>query len=122
MALGPAIWGIVGLTTIGIEVTDVQARRSPLCASGSRQAEVRSRCQRPAPRRAAEGARAQRKARERSEREAAARANDPAPAPSFIAPSQPAANYDYDRETSWRAYVNADGSIRRTPRGRWDTW
>jgi hypothetical protein len=35
-------------------------------------------------------------------------------------PSAPAASYDYSRETSWRSYVNADGSIRGTRRGPWD--
>jgi hypothetical protein len=30
----------------------------------------------------------------------------------------PAAAYDYNKETSWRSYVNADGSIRSTPRSR----
>jgi hypothetical protein len=39
---------------------------------------------------------------------------------SFAAPSAPAASYDYNKETSWRSYVNPDGSIRSTPRGRWD--
>jgi phage terminase large subunit-like protein len=33
------------------------------------------------------------------------------------APASPA--YDYNRETGWRDYVRADGSISRTPRGRW---
>ena len=32
----------------------------------------------------------------------------------------PAASYDYDRNDSWRAYVNPDGSIRSRPRGPWD--
>lgn len=33
-------------------------------------------------------------------------------------PSVPAA-YNYDRETDWRNYVEAGGSIRSRPRGRW---
>ena len=32
----------------------------------------------------------------------------------------PAAAYDYNRDQSWKAWVNADGSIRSTPRTRWD--
>src|SRR5262249_55339806 len=36
-------------------------------------------------------------------------------------PSAPSAAvaYDYNTNQSWRDYVNADGSIRSTPRGRW---
>ena len=33
--------------------------------------------------------------------------------------SAPAAHYDYDRETSWKSFVNPDGSIRSRPRGGW---
>jgi len=34
--------------------------------------------------------------------------------------SVPATSYDYNRNDSWKAYVNTDGSIRSTPRTRWD--
>jgi hypothetical protein len=34
-------------------------------------------------------------------------------------PSAPA--YDYNANQDWKSYVNPDGSIRSTPRGRWDT-
>jgi hypothetical protein len=34
-------------------------------------------------------------------------------------PSAPA--YDYNANQDWKGYVNPDGSIRSTPRGRWDT-
>jgi hypothetical protein len=34
--------------------------------------------------------------------------------------SAPIASYDYNTRTEWRDYVNADGSIRSTPRGPWD--
>jgi len=27
--------------------------------------------------------------------------------------------YDYERNDSWKQYVNPDGTIRTTPRGRW---
>jgi hypothetical protein len=37
-----------------------------------------------------------------------------------VSPSAPAASYDYNREQSWKNFVNADGSIRSTPRTRWD--
>jgi len=37
-----------------------------------------------------------------------------------ISSPAPAAAYDYNRDQSWKAYVNADGSIRSTPRTRWD--
>jgi hypothetical protein len=33
---------------------------------------------------------------------------------------EPRTDYNYNRETSWRDYVNGDGSIRSSPRGRWD--
>jgi hypothetical protein len=33
--------------------------------------------------------------------------------------SAPAASYDYDKEQSWKQYVNADGSISMRPRGGW---
>jgi hypothetical protein len=33
---------------------------------------------------------------------------------------EPRTDYDYNRETSWRDYVNGDGSIRSRPRGPWD--
>jgi hypothetical protein len=38
---------------------------------------------------------------------------------SGVSSSAPAASYDYDKEQSWKQYVNADGSIRSTPRGGW---
>jgi hypothetical protein len=34
--------------------------------------------------------------------------------------SAPAVSYDYNRNQDWKAWVNADGSIRSTPRTRWD--
>src|SRR5262249_38404220 len=37
-----------------------------------------------------------------------------------VSSSAPAASYDYNREQSWKNFVNADGSIRSTPRGGWD--
>jgi terminase large subunit-like protein len=37
-----------------------------------------------------------------------------------VSPSAPAASYDYNREQSWKSFINADGSIRSTPRGPWD--
>jgi hypothetical protein len=37
-----------------------------------------------------------------------------------VSSSAPAASYDYNREQSWKNFVNADGSIRSTPRGPWD--
>jgi hypothetical protein len=37
-----------------------------------------------------------------------------------VSPSAPAAPYDYNREQSWKSFVNPDGSIRSTPRGPWD--
>jgi len=37
-----------------------------------------------------------------------------------VSPTAPAASYDYNREQSWKNFVNADGSIRSTPRGPWD--
>jgi hypothetical protein len=36
-----------------------------------------------------------------------------------VSPSAPAASYDYNREQSWKSFVNPDGSIRSTPRGGW---
>jgi hypothetical protein len=36
-----------------------------------------------------------------------------------VSSSVPAASYDYNREQGWKDYVNADGSIRSTPRGGW---
>jgi hypothetical protein len=39
-------------------------------------------------------------------------ASAPAPAP--------VAGYDYNRDQSWKSFINSDGSIRSTPRGRWD--
>ena len=36
-----------------------------------------------------------------------------------VSSSAPAASYDYNREQSWKNFVNADGSIRSTPRGGW---
>jgi hypothetical protein len=33
--------------------------------------------------------------------------------------STPAGSYDYNRDDSWKGYVNPDGSIRSTPRGGW---
>jgi phage terminase large subunit-like protein len=41
--------------------------------------------------------------------------------PSFAAPVAAPA-YDYNANSEWKSYVNSDGSIRSTPRGRWDTW
>ena len=37
-----------------------------------------------------------------------------------ISSPAPADAYDYNRDQSWKAWVNADGSIRSTPRTRWD--
>jgi terminase large subunit-like protein len=37
-----------------------------------------------------------------------------------VSSSVRAAAYDYNREQSWKNFVNADGSIRSTPRGPWD--
>jgi hypothetical protein len=39
----------------------------------------------------------------------------PAPPPAAAAPA-----YDYNREDGWKSFVNVDGSIRSTPRGRFD--
>jgi hypothetical protein len=48
---------------------------------------------------------------------AASNASAAAPPP----PSAPAApQYDYNANQDWKSYVNPDGSIRSTPRGRWD--
>ena len=50
----------------------------------------------------------------------------PAPAPTGNvvslprAPAPAAPGYDYDANSEWKSYVNSDGSIRSTPRGRWD--
>jgi hypothetical protein len=44
-------------------------------------------------------------------------ASEPAPMPS--APP-PIANYDYNANQDWKSYVNSDGSIRSSPRGRWE--
>jgi hypothetical protein len=45
----------------------------------------------------------------------------PAAAALSPAPQPPAApGYDYDANQDWKSYVNPDGSIRSTPRGRWD--
>jgi hypothetical protein len=40
----------------------------------------------------------------------------PNPAPAAPAP----AAYDYARNQDWKSYINSDGSIRSTPRGRWN--
>jgi hypothetical protein len=37
-----------------------------------------------------------------------------------VSATAPTASYDYNREQSWKNFVNADGSIRSRPRGRWD--
>jgi hypothetical protein len=34
------------------------------------------------------------------------------------APAPPA--YDYNRNQDWKGFINSDGSIRSTPRGRWN--
>ena len=34
--------------------------------------------------------------------------------------SAPASSYDYNSDQSWKSFVNSDGSIRSTPRSRWD--
>jgi hypothetical protein len=44
-------------------------------------------------------------------------ASERAPMPS--APP-PIANYDYNANQDWKSYVNSDGSIRSSPRGRWE--
>jgi hypothetical protein len=49
----------------------------------------------------------------------------PAPAANVVPLSRPnpapaASAYDYDANWDWKSYVNSDGSIRSTPRGRWD--
>jgi len=36
-----------------------------------------------------------------------------------VSSSAPAASYDYNREQSWKDFVNADGSISMRPRGGW---
>ena len=36
-----------------------------------------------------------------------------------VSSSTPAASYDYNREQSWKNFVNADGSISMRPRGGW---
>jgi hypothetical protein len=41
-------------------------------------------------------------------------------APASAAPAPAAKAYDYDANSEWKSYVNSDGSIRATPRGRWD--
>jgi hypothetical protein len=38
---------------------------------------------------------------------------------SGVSSSAPAASYDYNREQSWKNFVNADGSISMRPRGGW---
>jgi hypothetical protein len=42
-----------------------------------------------------------------------AKPNPPPPSPSATAA------YDYCRNQDWKSYINADGSVRATPRGRW---
>jgi hypothetical protein len=42
-----------------------------------------------------------------------------APAASATPPATPA-GYDYSANEDWKGYVNSDGSIRTSPRGRWD--
>jgi hypothetical protein len=47
-------------------------------------------------------------------------AHTPSPAPA-APPPQATPGYDYDAQPQeWKNYVNSDGSIRSTPRGRWD--
>jgi hypothetical protein len=36
-----------------------------------------------------------------------------------VSSSAPAASYDYNREQSWKNFVNADASISMRPRGGW---
>jgi hypothetical protein len=56
-----------------------------------------------------------------------ARGPDDPPPPSQVivdvTPNQPPAPvppaYDYVRNQDWKSYINSDGSIRSTPRGRW---
>ena len=36
-----------------------------------------------------------------------------------LSPSAPMTGYNYNANDSWKDYVNSDGSIRSTPRGRW---
>jgi hypothetical protein len=51
------------------------------------------------------------------------RGDNPSPpaAPPKPAPQpQAAPTYDYNTNSEWKDYVNSDGSIRSTPRGRWD--
>jgi hypothetical protein len=36
-----------------------------------------------------------------------------------VSSSAPTASYDYNREQSWKNFVNADGSISMRPRGGW---
>jgi hypothetical protein len=43
----------------------------------------------------------------------------PAAAPAARATAAPP-QYDYNKNSDWKNYVNSDGSIRSTPRGRWD--
>jgi phage terminase large subunit-like protein len=40
--------------------------------------------------------------------------------PASSDPQVPASSYNYDTQSDWKAYVNADGSIRSKPRGPWD--
>jgi hypothetical protein len=51
------------------------------------------------------------------------RIDNPSP-PASAAPAAPppaaAPAYDYNARSEWKDYVNSDGSIRSTPRGRWD--
>jgi hypothetical protein len=53
-----------------------------------------------------------------------ATAAPPKPAPPPAAPAAPlppaAPQYDYNTNQDWKSWVNSDGSIRTTPRGRWD--
>ena len=44
----------------------------------------------------------------------------PLPRPAAPAPAPAAPGYDYDANSDWKSFVNSDGSIRATPRGRWD--
>jgi hypothetical protein len=44
----------------------------------------------------------------------------PKPPSAPAAPRTTAPQYDYNANSGWKDFVNSDGSIRSTPRGRWD--
>ena len=46
--------------------------------------------------------------------------DDPKPPVTIEGKATAAPAYDYDANSDWKSYVNSDGSIRSTPRGRWD--